>query len=190
MSGLDLTVVREPSRVVPGSGSGAAKDGSAAFAASLAALTGREVELFEGLVRDAPSRGVLIVRPTADFETIASELRPEAAAALPARTILVDGRREELLETLDRCGLAGGIDARRFLRWRTGGDHDPGVGLFGLRSVADGMQSVSLLDDPRMRTERYAYILGDRSRGLAGELVAYLDAYARAKGGELGSPLG
>jgi hypothetical protein len=179
MTGLDLTVVREPSRVAPGSGAGASKDGSSAFVAALAALTGREVTLFEGLVRDASSEGLLIVRPTADFRTIASEMRPEAAAALPARTILVDGRREELLETLEGYGLAGGIDAQRFLRWRTGGDHDSGVGLLGLRSVADTMSSASLFSDPHLQTERYGYILGDRSRGLPGELLDYLDAYAR-----------
>jgi hypothetical protein len=199
VTAIDLTLVREPSRVVPGSGA-EADDGSAALAAALVALTGRAVPLFKGFVRDAPSRGLLIVRPTADFGRIASELSPDAAAALPARTVLIDGRREQLVETLEQFGLVGGIDDHRFFLWQTGGDHDRGAGLFGLRSVAARLEGASMLSAPRLETERYGYILGDRSRGLPGELLDYLHAYAEVQqgatqelstgGGESGGPEG
>jgi hypothetical protein len=183
MTVADLIVVREPSRVVPRSGAGPSEDGTAALAAALAGLSGRAVALFEGFVRDAPSSGLLIIRPTADFGRIASELDPEAAAALPARSVLMDGRREQLVETLELFGLAGGIDDHRFFQWHTGGDHDHdrGSGLFGLRSVAARLEGASMLSGPRLDTKRYGYILGDRSRGLPGELLDYLNVYEQVQ---------
>jgi hypothetical protein len=179
MTAPALVVVREPSRVPFEHGAGPSEDGTLALAASLSAMTGRDVPLLEGFVRDAPARGLLLVSASADFEVIASELEPQAAAALAARTVLVGGNRADMAATLERFGIAAGIDDRRFFLWHFAGGEDRGKGLFGRKAVAATMRGASLLPGARLETERYGYILGDRSRGLPGEVLDYLHAYVR-----------
>ena len=173
MTAPPLTFVREPSRVVPSRGAPASEDATAAFAAALADAAGRAVALFEGLVRDAPADGILVVRPTADFATIRAELDPARAAELPARTVLIGDRRSDLLRTLERYELAGGIDEDRWFRWRTRGAADIGAGICGLKSVAAAMADAEVLDDTIWETDGYGLIVSEaldgparRARGL------------------------
>lgn len=181
MTSLDLVVVREPGRLAQVAAANASEDGTTDLAAALAGLTGRHVPLFEGFARDAPPRGLLLVRPTADFELITAEMDPAAAAALPTRTVIIGGNRHELAGTLERFTIAAGVDEHRYFLWRSGRDRDrdPGQGLFGLKAVAATMPDATLVPGPRLESERYGYIVGDRTHGLPGELVAYLRAYVR-----------
>lgn len=80
----------------------------------MSALTGRDVPLFDGFVRDAPPNGLLLIRPTADFELIHSELSPAAAASLPARSVMLAGRRDEMTAMLERLSIVAGVDDHRF----------------------------------------------------------------------------
>jgi hypothetical protein len=178
MTALDLTVVREPSRFPGDTGVGPAEDGTAAFADALSALAGREVPLFEGFVRDAPADGLLVIRPTADFERLTAEMGAAAAAALAARAVLIGETRMEMAATLERFSIAAGIDEHRFWQWASSQGPDRGRGLFGLKAVAAAMPGATLAPGPRMETERYGYIVGDRADGLPAELVAYVRAYA------------
>jgi hypothetical protein len=76
-----------------------------------------------------------------------------------------------------------GVDDHRFFLWLSSDGPDRGRGFFGLKAVAAALPSATFPRGPHLDSERYGYIVGDRSHGLPGELVAYLQAYTR-----LGAP--
>jgi hypothetical protein len=144
----------------------------ARFISEMGRHNGREVQIIDGALSDAPSTGFVLFAG-ADVRVALNECPEGIRSELASRLVAVGGTRPKILEkVVEPLSLAGAIDSMSFLEWKVQGTTLGAWGLYGRKDLAERIGARCLL----YKSARYCYLHSPTHDGLPHLVVDYLGA--------------
>lgn len=107
---------------------------------------------------------------------------PEREAMLGRTFLLLGDNAPGLVDVVQSYGLAGAVETRRYLKWKSSPDEDNGYGVIGLRVVVDRI-GAKCADEP-FCTEGYCLYGSPQSENLPQAIAEYLRVLTHLRSAE------